>query len=161
MLVRIVLSFAIGYVLGNWGKETLEAEVNALPDSNGVDTDESADSTTTADDAISLLQKPEKSSSLGMPADAGSGEVTDTDSADNPADDTTISEPEPVADNLAEINGIGPVFAKRLAQGGIINFQQLATADENTIYDLLKVAPWQKVKIDDWQEEAQQLLASR
>lgn len=53
---------------------------------------------------------------------------------------STPPPPEPAADDLTAIKGIGPVYAARLADSGIISFQDLAAADPNTVADTTNAA---------------------
>ena len=61
-------------------------------------------------------------------------------------------------DPLEEIEGIGPVFAKRLKEGGIYTFQMLAQTKPNAIRDIIEPEEWQKVEPEQWVAEARQLV---
>jgi predicted flap endonuclease-1-like 5' DNA nuclease len=49
---------------------------------------------------------------------------------------SVVTQP-PIPDNLEEINGIGPVIAKRLNQNGIYTFEQLADQTPETLRSML------------------------
>lgn len=46
-------------------------------------------------------------------------------------------------DDLTAISGIGPTFAKRLRDGGIITFRDLADSNEERIKEVTGAAEWQ------------------
>lgn len=46
-------------------------------------------------------------------------------------------------DDLTQINGIGPTFARRLNEAGIYSFAALAAADPEQVREVTKVANWQ------------------
>jgi predicted flap endonuclease-1-like 5' DNA nuclease len=58
-------------------------------------------------------------------------------------------------DFLQTINGIGPVYAKRLFESGIRSFSALAAADKSTLVEITKVRNVDQV--DQWIVEAQNL----
>lgn len=66
---------------------------------------------------------------------------------------TPPSEPPrpPEPDDLTEVNGIGPVFARRLMEGGISTFTQLAQADVARVTELTGVP---ESRATDWIEQA-------
>jgi predicted flap endonuclease-1-like 5' DNA nuclease len=47
------------------------------------------------------------------------------------------------ADDLTAISGIGPTFAKRLQEAGILTFRDLADSDEERIKEATGAAEWQ------------------
>lgn len=60
--------------------------------------------------------------------------------------------PKPVEpDDLTEVNGIGPVFARRLMEGGISTFAQLAAAQTERVMELTGV---HESRASDWVEQA-------
>jgi len=61
-------------------------------------------------------------------------------------------------DPLEEIEGIGPIFAKRLKAAGIYTFQMLAQTKPNSIREIISPEEWQKVKPESWVAEARQLV---
>ena len=61
-------------------------------------------------------------------------------------------------DPLENINGIGPVFAKRLKEAGILTFLDLAKTVPNTIRDIISPEEWQKVEPTSWVAEARQIV---
>jgi predicted flap endonuclease-1-like 5' DNA nuclease len=60
-----------------------------------------------------------------------------------------------LADDLTDIVGIGPVYAKRLAASGITSFAELATADIATTAAAVNVAA---DRVAEWVEQARQRL---
>lgn len=58
-------------------------------------------------------------------------------------------------DDLTEIEGIGPVYAARLREGGIGSFAELAAADEATLAALIAAPAWRRVNYGDWIAQAQ------
>jgi predicted flap endonuclease-1-like 5' DNA nuclease len=75
----------------------------------------------------------------------------------------TQSAPAPVAapasnkaDRLVDINGIGPVFAKRLNEAGISSFAQLAATAPDRLREIVAAKDWQKIDPEAWIAEARQ-----
>ena len=60
------------------------------------------------------------------------------------------------ADDLTVINGVGPTFAKRLNEAGIISFAQLAQLSPADVKTATNLADWQGDPAD-WIEQAQAL----
>ncbi|MFD1341283.1 50S ribosomal protein L21 [Litorisediminicola beolgyonensis] len=60
---------------------------------------------------------------------------------------------EGAADDLTQINGVGPAAAKKLAEAGITTFAQLAAVDADT-FEATKVKP-------EWVEQAKELAAAK
>jgi predicted flap endonuclease-1-like 5' DNA nuclease len=54
-------------------------------------------------------------------------------------------------DDLTQVNGIGPVFARRLMEGGFSTFAELARADVERVVDLTGVP---ESKATDWIRQA-------
>lgn len=59
-------------------------------------------------------------------------------------------------DDLTQINGIGPTFARRLNEAGIYSFAALAAATPEQVKEITKVANWQADPVD-WIVAARQL----
>lgn len=66
---------------------------------------------------------------------------------------TPASEPPRPAqlDDLTEVNGIGPVFARRLMEGGVSTFSLLAEASASRVAELTGVP---ESRATDWIEQA-------
>jgi predicted flap endonuclease-1-like 5' DNA nuclease len=64
----------------------------------------------------------------------------------------------PAADDLTEIDGIGPTFAKRLEAAGIYSFASLAQQTPEHVREVAKVADWQGDPAD-WIAAARKRLA--
>ena len=60
------------------------------------------------------------------------------------------------ADHLEDINGIGPVFAKRLNEAGIFTFAHLATLTPERINEIISPENWQAINPAEWVAQAQQ-----
>lgn len=74
-----------------------------------------------------------------------------------------VAAPPPVIrekDHLEQINGIGPVFAKRLNKAGIFTFAELAAETPERIREIINPEDWQKIEPDLWVEEARQITQS-
>lgn len=59
-----------------------------------------------------------------------------------------------VQDDLTQINGIGPTFARRLTEAGITSFQALAQTPVDRIKEVTNVKEWQ-ADPGDWVVQAQ------
>ena len=57
-------------------------------------------------------------------------------------------------DDLTVLEGIGPVFAARLADSGITTFTQLAETDEATLAGIVNAPAWRRINYADWQAQA-------
>jgi polyhydroxyalkanoate synthase len=55
-------------------------------------------------------------------------------------------------DDLTEVNGIGPVFARRLMEGGISTFTELGRADPSKVADITGVP---ESRVLDWISQAE------
>lgn len=66
---------------------------------------------------------------------------------------TAPSEPPrpPNPDDLTEVNGIGPVFNRKLMEGGVSTFAELAGADPERVAELTGVT---ESRAKDWIEQA-------
>lgn len=60
-------------------------------------------------------------------------------------------------DPLETIKGIGPVFAKRLNQAGILTFRDLAEKSPEQLAEIVQAKQWQAVEIQAWITQAEQL----
>jgi len=68
---------------------------------------------------------------------------------------------ERVADDLTQVNGIGPTYHQRLRRGGIHTFAQLADASVAQLEEIIGPQPWQNVDLASWIEQAQALAGGR
>ena len=57
-------------------------------------------------------------------------------------------------DDLTTLEGIGPMYAARLNDGGITTFAQLAEADEATLAELINAPAWRRINYGNWQAQA-------
>ena len=55
---------------------------------------------------------------------------------------------------LEKINGIGLVFQRKLWEGGVNTFQQLAGSTPESIRSIIKPEEWQRIEVDHWIKEA-------
>lgn len=71
----------------------------------------------------------------------------------------TTSEPDPLptqsTDDLTQVTGIGPVFAKRLGAAGITTFSDLAATDAQVLAKRIDVA---ESRVTDWISQAADLV---
>lgn len=63
-----------------------------------------------------------------------------------------------VSDVLEEIKGIGPVFANRLNEAGILTFRQLASSSPEELAEITGVSRWNP---KEWIAEAARLAAAK
>lgn len=68
------------------------------------------------------------------------------------------AEPEPAADDLTKISGIGPAFARRLAEAGISTYAELASMTAQEVRERTQLAEWQGDP-EEWISQAQALAA--
>lgn len=61
------------------------------------------------------------------------------------------------ADDLTAINGIGPVYARRLQEAGIATFANLAAQDPERLSQIVQLKAWQAASPAQWIEQAQEL----
>lgn len=61
-------------------------------------------------------------------------------------------------DNLEELDGIGPAFARRLKAAGYVSFADLAKATPDQLRQALKLQKWQQVNTDGWVTQAKERL---
>ncbi len=62
-------------------------------------------------------------------------------------------------DDLTTINGIGPVYARRLQEAGITTFAALAAQDPERIAQIVQLKEWQAASPLEWIAQAQELSA--
>lgn len=67
-------------------------------------------------------------------------------------------QPAQISDALEEIKGIGPVFANRLNEAGILTFEQLAATTPDELARITGVTRWDPA---DWIAEANALAAAK
>jgi predicted flap endonuclease-1-like 5' DNA nuclease len=51
---------------------------------------------------------------------------------------------------LTELEGIGPVYAAKLREQGIVSFADLAAADEATLAGIISAPAWRRINYGDW-----------
>lgn len=69
--------------------------------------------------------------------------------------DATIAQTRPVQkDRLEVIEGIGPVYARRLNEAGIFSFAQLAELSAARVREIIKPEEWQKIEPESWIAQA-------
>jgi len=61
------------------------------------------------------------------------------------------------ADDLEIINGIGPVFARKLKRGGVRTFKQLAEAAPDQLAAIIKASEWRTPDYASWIKQAKHL----
>lgn len=59
-----------------------------------------------------------------------------------------------MGDDLTELEGIGPVYAAKLRDRGIVTFADLAAADEATLEEIIAAPAWRKINYGEWIEQA-------
>jgi len=64
-------------------------------------------------------------------------------------------------DDLERIDGIGPVFASRLNEGGIFTYKQLTSTPAARIQQLVAAEAWQNIDVQAWIVEAERLAAQQ
>lgn len=57
-------------------------------------------------------------------------------------------------DRLEEIEGIGPVYAKRLNEAGLFSFWQLAEQTPERVREIINPEAWQKIDAESWIAQA-------
>lgn len=67
------------------------------------------------------------------------------------------TEPETPSDDLQRINGIGPVFARRLKEAGILTFSDLAQQAPESLKEIVGLKSMQLADPERWIAEAQAL----
>lgn len=64
-----------------------------------------------------------------------------------------------LVDDLTLIEGIGPVYNRRLQAGGIPTFAALAVADPRRLAEIIQPQSWQRLNYEDWIEQARLIVA--
>lgn len=64
-------------------------------------------------------------------------------------------------DKLIVIEGIGPVYERKLNDAGINTFRQLAEADEDRLREIIQPQTWQRVVFAEWIEQASLLAEGK
>ena len=59
-----------------------------------------------------------------------------------------------VGDDLTELESIGPVYAAKLREKGIVSFADLAAADEATLAGIIDAPTWRRINYGDWIAQA-------
>lgn len=59
-----------------------------------------------------------------------------------------------IGDDLTELEGIGPVYAAKLRERGIVTFADLAAADETTLAGIIDAPAWRRINYGDWIAQA-------
>jgi len=59
-----------------------------------------------------------------------------------------------VGDDLTELEGIGPVYAGKLRERGIVTFADLAAGDEATLAEIIAAPAWRRINYGDWIAQA-------
>lgn len=57
-------------------------------------------------------------------------------------------------DDLTELEGIGPVYASKLRERGIVTFADLAATDEATLAEIIAAPTWRRINYGDWIAQA-------
>jgi predicted flap endonuclease-1-like 5' DNA nuclease len=63
------------------------------------------------------------------------------------------------ADRLIDINGIGPVYERRLFDAGIYTFEELAASSHERLREIIGPEGWQNIDPAAWTAEARELAA--
>lgn len=100
-------------------------------------------------------------------ADTSADDASADDTAETAAAsaDTLIHTPAPAdapakKDPLVDINGIGPVYQKRLYAAGVTSFTQLAALPADRLREIVQAQEWQNIDAEEWIAEAR-VLADR
>lgn len=64
-------------------------------------------------------------------------------------------------DDLEDIIGIGPAFARRLNKAGVVTFAELAALSPARIREIIAPAEWQKIEPEYWIEQSLKLAQNR
>ena len=148
-------------------------------------TGQTTDQTTTGDDVVSARKGPATAAADTAAADTAATDTAaaDTAAADTAAADTAAARDAsaPVAqttlplaaeparperapskrgtegDDLEQINGIGPVYARRLRKAGILYFKDLLQLDGPRIQEIVKPRVWGDEQATYWHSQAKKL----
>lgn len=61
---------------------------------------------------------------------------------------------EPAGDDLTRLEGIGPTYAARLSEHGIVSFAQLAGSGEDALAAIIQAPAWRQPNFADWIAQA-------
>jgi predicted flap endonuclease-1-like 5' DNA nuclease len=86
-------------------------------------------------------------------AESGEAEASNDAESEDAATDSPASQD--TADNLAEIQGIGPKMAFRLREAGILTFEDMAASTSDEIRDMMGGLP-SFADVDSWIEQAKE-----
>lgn len=59
-----------------------------------------------------------------------------------------------VGDDLTELEGIGPVYAGKMRERGILTFADLAATDEATLSEIVAAPAWRRINYGEWIAQA-------
>jgi predicted flap endonuclease-1-like 5' DNA nuclease len=66
-----------------------------------------------------------------------------------------VSDQEPAGDDLTRLEGIGPTYADRLHEHGIVTFARLAQTSEDELAAIIQAPAWRRPSFADWIAQAQ------
>jgi hypothetical protein len=96
---------------------------------------------------------------IGMLFDQLDGEMPIEMEMEGVAEGDPVAQAEPAPDDLTKINGIGPAFARRLAEAGINSYADLAGLTAEEVRERTQLKEWQGDP-EDWIDQARALSAS-
>lgn len=70
------------------------------------------------------------------------------------------SPPTPDVDRLQDIDGIGPVYARKLNDAGIHTFAEIAATSIERLTEIINPQEWQTIDFDSWIRQARHLSES-
>ena len=112
----------------------------------------------TANDLVQARADSKQCSAALEAAQARIAEL-EAEAAAEPAPVAKAAVPSSAKDNLKRVNGVGPVYEKKLNAAGIMTFAQLAAADAQAVHDIIQPKEWQAIDTADWVAEAKQFAA--
>jgi predicted flap endonuclease-1-like 5' DNA nuclease len=65
-----------------------------------------------------------------------------------------VSDQEPAGDDLTRLEGIGPTYASRLREHGIVTFARLAETGEAALAEIIQAPAWRRPAFADWISQA-------